>query len=357
MGNNLFPVPVNPPIQTPIKQRERPAFKKYNTLQPTKTLNISKCVTEKRHQSFSTKEEMLNKININLEIENMFSGQKTPSRKVSLEIPTPCADPCSCSQSTSSEDSLASPTLKKKITYNDYELNFYRNEQEIRSTYFAKLIYKQVLCSQRKPKIYNSIIILDWDDTLLCTSFLGSKNGLGYSASPVLSRKEQEKISTLEESVMKLLTLCVEKGDVYIITNAESGWIEYSVQKYYPKILPILKRINVISARDKYSRFYPNDSKIWKIQTFLDITKSVNSELVTNVICMGDSFIEIEAGNRMREQFIRNQAFVKTIKFRESPKPEELNKQLCLVIGQFHDIYSSIKNLTIYVERKKKMSC
>ena len=173
----------------------------------------------------------------------------------------------------------------------------------------------------------------------------------------MLSRKEQEKISTLEESVMKLLTLCVEKGDVYIITNAESGWIEYSVQKYYPKILPILKRINVISARDKYSRFYPNDSKIWKIQTFLDITKSVNSELVTNVICMGDSFIEIEAGNRMREQFIRNQAFVKTIKFRESPKPEELNKQLRLVIGQFHDIYSSIKNLTIYVERKKKMSC
>ena len=67
MGNNLFPVPVNPPIQAPIKQRERPAFKKYNTLQPTKTLNISKCVTEKRHQSFSTKEEMLNKININSE--------------------------------------------------------------------------------------------------------------------------------------------------------------------------------------------------------------------------------------------------------------------------------------------------
>lgn len=354
MGNNLFPVPVNPPMQTPIKQRDRPAIKKYNTIQP-KSLNISKCVTEKRHQSFSTKEEMLNNININSEIENIFAGQKTPSRKVSLEI-IPCVDQCSCSTSQS-EDSLLSPTLKKRITYNDYELNFYRNEQEIRSTYFAKLIYKQVLCSQRKPKIYNSIIILDWDDTLLCTSFLGTKNGLGYSACPILSRKEQEKISILEESVMKLLTLCVDKGDVYIITNAENGWIEYSAKKYYPKILPILKRINIISARDKYSRFYPNDSKIWKIQTFLDITKSVNSELVTNVICMGDSFIEIEAGNRMREQLIRNQAFVKTIKFRESPKPEELNKQLRLVIGQFHDIYSSIKNLTIYVERKKKMSC
>ena len=119
----------------------------------------------------------------------------------------------------------------------------------------------------------------------------------------------------------------------------------------------MLKKINVISAREKYSKFYPNDIKIWKIQTFLDITKVMNSELVTNVICMGDSFIEIEAGNKMREQFVRNQAFVKTIKFRESPKPEELNKQLRLIIEQFHDIYASIKNLTINVERRKKMSC
>ncbi len=72
---------------------------------------------------------------------------------------------------------------------------------------------------------------------------------------------------------------------------------------------------------------------------------------------MGDSFIEIEAGNKMREQFVRNQAFVKTIKFRESPKPEELNKHLRLIREQFHDIYASIKNLTINVERRKKMSC
>ena len=49
-----------------------------------------------------------------------------------------------------------------------------------------------------------------------------------------------------------------------------------------------------------------------------------------------------------------SEAFIKTIKFREAPKLDELLKQLKLVYAQFGSIYSSIKNLTIRVERKKK---
>ena len=49
-----------------------------------------------------------------------------------------------------------------------------------------------------------------------------------------------------------------------------------------------------------------------------------------------------------------NQAYIKTIKFRESPKPEELNKQLGLVIDQFDKVFSAVKNLTIRVEKKTK---
>ena len=66
------------------------------------------------------------------------------------------------------------------MTYNDYELHFFRNEQKIRNTYFAKLIYKNVLCSQIRPKTFNSLIILDWNDTLLCTSFLAARNWIGF---------------------------------------------------------------------------------------------------------------------------------------------------------------------------------
>ena len=60
----------------------------------------------------------------------------------------------------------------------------------------------------------------------------------------------------------------------------------------------------------------------------------------------------MEAGRVLASQF--KQAFIKTVKFREGPKPDELNKQLNLVISQFNSIYSAVKNLTIRVEKKKQ---
>ena len=60
----------------------------------------------------------------------------------------------------------------------------------------------------------------------------------------------------------------------------------------------------------------------------------------------------MEAGRVLASQF--TQAFIKTVKFRERPKPDELNKQLNLVITQFNSIYSAVKNLTVRVEKKKK---
>ena len=42
---------------------------------------------------------------------------------------------------------------------------------------------------------------------------------------------------------------------------------------------------------------------------------------------------------------------IKTIKFRENPRPDELVKQLELVSDKFEQIYTSIRNLTIRLEK------
>ena len=75
-------------------------------------------------------------------------------------------------------------------------------------------------------------------------------------------------------------------------------------------------------------------------------------KLVTNIICLGDSLFEMEAGRILASKF--KEAFIKTIKFKEAPKLDELIKQLKLVCHQFISVYSSIKNLTIRVEKKKR---
>ena len=233
---------------------------------------------------------------------------------------------------------------------NEFELKFYRNELELRNSYIEKLVVKGIMRPNEKEnqKSHNSLIIFDWDDTLLPTSFL-TKNGI-YNENLILSNSDQEKIKKLENNVFGILTKALDRGDVFIITNAGPGWVEYSAEKYYPKIMSLLKKIYIISARGEYESKFPNDAKMWKVQAFLKVQKKFD-DIVTNIICLGDSVIEIEAGKILADKF--SEAFIKTIKFRESPKPEELNKQLTLVLEQFPIIYSTIKNLTIRVEKRK----
>ena len=235
------------------------------------------------------------------------------------------------------------------ITF-DYELNFYKNGNEIRQSYISKLISKNVWNPIVKPKRHNSIIIYDWDDTLLPTSFLTP--GGCFNEDIKISDTDQDKLLKLEQSVYTLLNESVEKGNVYIITNAGKGWVEYSAKRFYPSIIEVLSKIKIISARGEYEKLYPGNSRQWKIQAFLTLLNYVDVKLVTNIICIGDSLFEMEAGRILASKF--TEAFIKTIKFREAPKLDELIKQLKLVCVQFGSIYSSIKNLTIRVEKKKK---
>jgi len=241
-------------------------------------------------------------------------------------------------------------TSLNTITANDYELNFYRDGIDIRQSYLSKLLMTKVWTPNMKPKKHNCIIIFDWDDTLLPTTFL-TKGGC-FVENMQLSPHDEKKISELENLVLELLKETIEKGSVYIITNAGLEWVNYSSKRFYPKIIPILDKIKIVSARGEYEKTYPGNSRQWKIEAFLMLQKSVDIKLVTNIICLGDSLFEMEAGRILASKF--TEAFIKTIKFRETPKLDELIKQLKLVCKQFGSIYSSIKNLTIRVERKKK---
>lgn len=231
----------------------------------------------------------------------------------------------------------------------DYESEFYKNENDIRKSYLAKLISKNVWNPNNKDKKYNNIIIFDWDDTLLPTSFL-SPGGI-FSPNIKLTKDDTLKLMELEKIVHKILTNAIQKGDVFIITNAGKGWVEFSASRFYPNIVDILPKINIISARAEYENAFPGESNKWKIQAFLGLQRIFNVKLVSNIICFGDSLLEMQAGKILGSKF--SEAFVKTIKFKETPKIEELLKQLSVVSQQFNYIYSSVKNMTIKIERKR----
>merc|ERR1719243_167035 len=129
-----------------------------------------------------------------------------------------------------------------------------------------------------------------------------------------------------------------------------NGWVEYSAAKYVPELLPVLQRVQVISARGKYEQMFPGEVGKWKVQAFLEVQRQLDSQIITNLISLGDSNFEMDAVHVMGKEFA--QALVKTIKFRENPSPEELLKQLELVSQKFERIVENARNLKIGLERK-----
>ena len=316
--------------------------------------NEKKNIQNSKNNNFQ-KEKIINDLNVNFSEKNIYQNniikEKSEINKNIVKLFKERINKKEASYkklTQSTENKLNNSVIIYSKSIEDYELNFYRNGDEIRSSYITKLICKKIWSPSSKNKTHNSLIIFDWDDTLLCTTYLNKNNLVDDNI--ILSEKDKEKISKLEKSVYNLLSISIEKGDVFIITNAGAGWVEFSSQKYYPSILELLTKIKIISAREEYEYLFPDDPRMWKIQSFLNMQKFFNSNLVTNIICLGDSFIEIEAGKFLASKF--NQAYIKTVKFREFPKPDELNKQLNLVYNQFDIIYKSIKNLTIRVEKK-----
>ena len=198
-----------------------------------------------------------------------------------------------------------------------------------------------------------TITIFDWDDTLFFTNFI-CPEGLNYREIEKFSEKEKNLIKSIENCVKIIMEKAILNGEVFIITNSSSGWVEFCSKKFYPEVYPLLKKIKIISARDLYEEQYPNDQKTWKLLTFVNIKNYFNVNKLINIICIGDAIFEIEASELLASKF--KHYYLKTIKFRENPGLSELNKQLSLIVREFDRIASMQKSIKISVEKVKRNS-
>ena len=220
----------------------------------------------------------------------------------------------------------------------------------LRKSYYHRLIHKNLENINKTTIKNNTIFIFDWDDTLFFTTHINpSENNTFFYE----SQTEKKFMNRIEYYVCEILNKALSKGEVFIITNSGDGWVHACAQFYYPNLIPILKKINIISARDSYQKDYPNDPITWKIKAFNDLKKRFNFEkcIVSNIICIGDNNCEIIAAQKLGEEF--NNCLVKTIKFKEKPNLKELIKQIILINEQILRVYNYPKSLTIQVNKMK----
>ena len=222
--------------------------------------------------------------------------------------------------------------------------------KKIRDSYYNKLIIKDQWNPLKKEKIFNNIFFFDWDDTLLCTSYLIQ---IGALNDMQINQKDKEIMSNLDNLAFTLLSKTINLGNVIIVTNGAPGWIEISSVTFYPKTAKVLDKVKIISARGLCEKELPGDMRQWKTKAFehaIDSLK-IKKNIPTNIICFGDSIIEMEASYNIKEYF--NNAYLKTIKFKESPTQIELEKELKIITTQLDSIITNFKNLSIKVTRKK----
>lgn len=183
--------------------------------------------------------------------------------------------------------------------------------------------------SQQDPAA-KSVLIFDWDDTLLCSSWLAS-HGYRLDYPERLPADASAVLSALAKAVIRLLNDAKDAADeVMIITNAETGWVELSAAKFMPEVLEVLKDIPVLSARSTFEPKYPDNPLDWKLAAFAQevdrFVKQAGTDVKKHVISIGDSVHERSALMAAMESV--HDGVCKSIKFVERPTVDQLMRQV-----------------------------
>jgi len=214
-----------------------------------------------------------------------------------------------------------------------------------------------VHCNPRPPQTPTSTVIFwDWDDTLLCSSFL-NREGYLTDTTQIPTEELEVQLRALEQSVINVLQRAMQFGDVHVVTNAETGWVQLSAQKYLPGVLPLLQSLPVLSARSTFQGQFPEQPLKWKYAAFQQKLSPFlsNAQSYKNVLSFGDSQVEREAVQAATRGCPNTKT--KVVKFAERPSILQLQHQIDLIFWCFQSIHDHEEDLDLALSIKEDETC
>ncbi len=205
-----------------------------------------------------------------------------------------------------------------------------------------------------------TLIILDWDDTILCSTFLNKSKYTLYNR--ILNTDVLEAFRKLDQKITELFDKLLGYGIVEIITNSELEWVLQSANKFLPSVMKYIisedPLIPIISANDNYSDIYPNFSVPkntpiiewnivnWKLHSFKDrLFYHKTHRHISQIISIGDSLLERHALHQTVKEYPN--ILSKSIKLLEKPSLDQLIIQQQLIINMFPKIFTSNSSLDL----------
>lgn len=194
----------------------------------------------------------------------------------------------------------------------------------------------------------NSIIFIDWDDTLFPTSWVNKNN---------IDLKNIDDYSIfikLDQYINSLLKKIMNKCEIIIVTNALKRWI-LSCLNLLPQTKLLIcshnfksnnsckNKINVISARENYQHKYTSPID-WKIHTFKNIINKYKKKKYNfnNIISIGDSIAEYIALIKLYN--VKENCTFKTIKFID-PSIYEHKQSYKFIFDQIKVIFNNFSSI------------
>ena len=188
-----------------------------------------------------------------------------------------------------------------------------------------------------------TLIIIDWDDTLFPTSW-SLKNNINMAESNYFSR--------LDITIHKLLSKLLENSKVIIVTNAMKKWITMS-GKTIPNSYELIKdNINIVSARDIYQKKHPSKNSMWKKLVFKRLIddhfkKHIrNKNKVQNILSLGDAEHEYKATINLYDNCMPR--LLKTIRFMSNPSFDGIIDQLEILDKSLDKFVKNKRNMDLY---------
>ena len=187
-----------------------------------------------------------------------------------------------------------------------------------------------------------TIFLFDWDDTLMCTSFILSK------VQP-LSEEEIKTTSNLGLKVTNFLEECSKQGKIIIMTNSSKDWMKNTYEQYLKIKEEFFKNIKIISTRDLYLKNNIPKEK-WKEMALNEFLSKFGDE-IENLICASDSEGDINLFKNISK--IKKGKNISTIKFKSNPSPQIMIKEIDFLTKTIFDIIGKNKHYYLIKEKNK----
>jgi len=197
----------------------------------------------------------------------------------------------------------------------------------------------------------STLFVLDWDDTLLPSSWLHQNGILLNPTSRDMGAKQEHKdlCETVAPHVAALITRAKEFGQVMIVTNATKSWVEHGCALFMPSILTLILSLPIISAVDLYE-YSCSNPMMWKKYAFQnDLLYLAFNGLPMNkrnIISIGDGEPERHAVHALTSS-IYGSIIAKSLKFREKPSPVMLIEQLKATLKAIPFFVASLEPLNL----------